>query len=181
MRSSTLTILLMVLLPCASADTESGSWLLQGWVGPGLGRELPLKDAESLPRHVFPDGRGLPEGEGRAVDGALLYAESCAGCHGTQGQGGRAMELVGDRSLLTTEYPDKGIAVYWPHAPTLFEYIYRSMPPDKPASLTTDELYAVIAHLLTLNGLLEEGDLLNATALSNITLPNRQGFRTVGH
>lgn len=149
------------------------------WQGPGLGVELSVELQRQLPVHVFADGSGLPAGEGDATQGAQLYEWHCAGCHGSQGQGGKAMELVGDRSLLTSEYPDRGIAVYWPHAPTLFEYVYRSMPPERPASLEADQLYSILAHLLVLNGLLDADRILDAQTLSSIRMPNRDGFRTL--
>ena len=76
-----------------------------------LGRPLSEQEVRTQSQHVFPDGSGLPEGSGNSIKGAELYAEQCAACHGAQGQGGAAMELVGDRSLLATDYPDKGIAV----------------------------------------------------------------------
>ena len=86
------------------------------------------------------------------------------------------MELVGDRSLLASQYSDKGVAVYWPWAPTLFEYIRRSMPPDAPYSLSVNETYAIVARVLELNGLIEAGQTLDAAVLSAIEMPNRDGF-----
>ncbi len=91
------------------------------------------------------------------------------------------MELVGDRTLLATEFPDRGIAVYWPYAPTLFEYINRAMPPDKPYSLSADELYSVIARLLELNGLINPGQSVNAEMLSSLKMPNQDNFHSGHH
>jgi len=88
------------------------------------------------------------------------------------------MELVGDRSLLASEYPDRGIAVYWPYAPTLFEYIQRAMPPDKPYSLTANETYSVIARLLELNGLIDSDQQVNSAVLSTLQMPNKNNFRS---
>lgn len=147
--------------------------------GPALGEELDTATLNTLPKHVFADGTGLPEGAGDTVKGTELFADQCAACHGSQGQGGSALELVGDRSLLATEYPDKGIGVYWPYAPTLFEYIQRAMPPDKPYSLTADEVYAVVARVLELNGLVSAGQRVDAAYLSSIEMPNRDGFRSI--
>lgn len=148
---------------------------------PKLGKQLAPSLSNTIRQHVFADGEGLPMGKGSAVEGKELYLQKCAQCHGSAGQGGRAMELVGDRSLLNNEYPDKGIAVYWPYAPTLFEYIYRSMPPDKPASLSVDQLYSIIAHLLVLNDLWDETEMLDKAALQMVKMPNVNGFETVGH
>lgn len=144
---------------------------------PELGRPLSNKELSELPRQVFADGEGLPAGSGSTEQGKILFDTQCAACHGGQGQGGSAMELVGDRTLLATEYPDRGIAVYWPYAPTLFEYIRRAMPPDAPYSLSVNETYAVIAHLLQLNGLADQGQRVDAAFLSTLLMPNRDGFR----
>jgi len=150
------------------ADSESG-----------FGRLLSADELALLPMHVFADGTGLPGGEGDAQLGKQLYAKQCADCHGSVGQGGRAVELVGDRTLLATDIPDRGIAVYWPYAPTLFEYVRRAMPPDKPYSLKVNEVYAIVAHLLELNGLIEPGVSVDAAFLSTVKMPNRDGFRSL--
>ena len=147
---------------------------------PALGQPLDSNEREALDQHVFPDGQGLPPGHGDAERGRTIYAARCAGCHGDRGQGGSAMELVGDRTLLATEIPDRGIGVIWPYAPTLFEYIRRSMPPAEPYSLDSDEIYSLIALLLELNGLLEPGRRVDAALLANLRMPNRDNFRS-GH
>ena len=145
---------------------------------PGLGRMPQASELAAMTTHVFADGSGLPQGSGDAEQGSVIYASRCAGCHGNEGQGGSAMELVGDRSLLATEFPDRGIAVYWPYAPTLFEYIKRAMPPDKPYSLSNDELYSVIARLLELNNLIDSGQRVDAAVLSSMQMPNKDNFRS---
>ena len=144
-----------------------------------LGTPLPAEQLESLSQHVFADGRGLPEGSGTAAQGVVLYAAHCASCHGSEGQGGKALELVGDRSLLATDFPDKGIGVHWPNAPTLHEYIRRSMPPETPGMFSNDELYALIAYLLDINDLMDSNFVLDRQTLSDIRMPNRQGFITI--
>ena len=159
----------------------SDVWIRGVWNGPDLGQPTSPEAIHDLPRHVQADGSGLPAGEGNAREGAALYAQQCARCHGDRGQGGRALALVGDRSLLATEYPDRGIAVFWPNAPTLFEYVYRSMPPERPATFSASQVYALLAHVLELNGLLAPGRSLNAATLSAINMPNRDGFRTLAH
>ncbi len=148
---------------------------------PGLGRVPTEAELAKLPKHVFANGNGLPAGTGDSVRGKKIYTLLCADCHGNEGQGGSAMELVGDRALLATEFPDRGIAVYWPYAPTLFEYINRAMPPEKPYSLSADELYSVIARLLELNGLINPGQSVNAEVLSSLKMPNQDNFHSGHH
>jgi len=130
---------LCCLLLCGSAFATTT--LYADELSPTLGRVLETAEVQALPQHVFPDGTGLPPGEGDVAQGESVYVARCAGCHGATGQGASAMELVGDRTLLATEYPDRGIAVYWPYAPTLFEYVKRAMPPDAPYSLSDNEVY----------------------------------------
>ena len=163
------------------ADDVSDAWIRGVWQGPDLGQPISREAMHDFPRHVHADGNGLPAGEGNALEGAALYAQQCARCHGNRGQGGKAMELVGDRSLLATEFPDRGIAVFWPNASTLFEYVYRSMPPERPATFSANQVYAILAHVLELNELLAPGRSLNAATLSAIKMPNRDGFRTLAH
>ncbi|OED38204.1 hypothetical protein AB833_20800 [Chromatiales bacterium (ex Bugula neritina AB1)] len=143
---------------------------------PALGIELRDTAVAELPPAIFADGTGLPEGEGNSALGEEVFDQECSICHGREGIGGAAMELIGDRSLLATEYPDKGIAVYWPYAPPLFDYIRRAMPPSSPYSLSNEEIYAVIAYLLERSDLLEAGAYLDATRLSSIVMPNRNNF-----
>lgn len=141
-----------------------------------FGRALSAEEINALDTHIFPEGEQLPDGEGTFAAGKSIYQEQCASCHGGMGEGAVAVELVGDRSLLTTAYPDKGIGVYWPYAPTLFQYIQRAMPPENPGLLTDTELYSLIFYLLYLNNLLPEGGRLDRQTLANIKLPNRDGF-----
>jgi len=129
-----------------------------------------------LPPTVFADGTGLPDGVATARAGAPLYAARCASCHGAQGEGARAVELVGDRTLLASDYPDRGIAVFWPYAPPLFDYVRRAMPPDAPYSLDAEETYAVVAYLLELNGLVAADTPVDAEFLAELPMPNAAGF-----
>ncbi len=146
---------------------------------PGLGMPLSAQDQADLPAVIMADGSGLPDGEGNALLGEQVFQDKCMICHGPRGMGGSALELVGDRALLATAYPDKGIAVYWPYGPPLFDYIRRSMPPSVPYSLSNEEVYAVIAYLLELSDLLESGAYLDADRLSMIRMPNRDNFTEV--
>ena len=50
------------------------------------------------------------------------------------------------------------------------------MPFDAPQSLTPDEVYSVIAWLLFQNKVIAEDTVIDAHALPNIQMPNRNGF-----
>lgn len=143
--------------------------------GPRLGKPLTPEALAGLDIHVFPDGSGLPDGEGDAVDGAKLYEGLCASCHGPRGTGGSASELVG-RSPLNGPHPDQSVGNYWPYATTLFDFIRRTMPLNAPRSLTDSQTYALTAYLLEINGIVAPGTRLNKGNMSAIRMPNRDGF-----
>lgn len=143
--------------------------------GPHLGKALAAADLDGLDIHVFPDGTGLPEGRGNTDTGAQLYHSLCANCHGPHGTGGSAGELVG-RSALNGPHPDQSVGNYWPYATTLFDFIRRSMPLNAPRSLSPDQIYAITAYILEINGLLAKGAVLDQKSLPAIQMPNRDGF-----
>lgn len=122
------------------------------------------------------DGAGLPKGSGKATDGKRIYVESCASCHGDSGQGGIADVLVGGKGTLNTLKPLKTVGSYWPYATTLYDYVHRAMPFNAPQSLTPDQVYAVTAYVLFLNGILPEESTLDAESLPKVQMPNRNGF-----
>lgn len=144
--------------------------------GPNLG--VPASPAAIAARDtlVFPDGTGLPPGSGTAADGAALYASRCLSCHGPEGRGGAGGELAGGNPDRRAPSPDRTIGTYWPYATTLFDFVRRAMPMTAPRSLTNDEVYALTAYLLALNGVVAKDARLDAGTLSRIALPNRHGF-----
>lgn len=126
---------------------------------------------------ITPDGAGLPRGSGTVKQGAEIYAASCAACHGAKGEGTVADRLVGGIGSLNTAKPLKTVGSFWPYATTIYDYINRAMPYTAPQSLTPDQVYAVTAYLLHLNGIVAADASLDATSLPKVRMPNRDGFR----
>ena len=143
---------------------------------PRLGKPMTPQQAARGSLNVFPDGRGLPPGQGSAAQGAALYVSRCAACHGENGRGASAEELAGGSEPLTSPTPDKTIGLYWPYATTLFDFTRRSMPMNAPGSLSADEVYAITAYLLFVNRLIGEAEVMNAATLPKVRMPNRDGF-----
>ena len=143
---------------------------------PHLGRPLSAAQAVNAGVTIFADGRGLPAGSGDARLGKPLFAEHCARCHGVGGRGGSAPELVGGTAALASARPDRTIGLWWPFAPTLFDFNWRAMPMDRPGTLSADEAYAVTAYLLFAEGLIGEAAVMNRTSLPKVQMPNRAGF-----
>jgi len=131
---------------------------------------------------VRPDGKGLPPGRGSVGEGARIYAEQCAVCHGKQGEGARYEALAGRepsdfRFAQDPKLRDKRtVGNYWPYATTLFDYINRSMPQAVPGSLKPDEVYGVTAYVLFLNGLVAQDAVLDAQSLPKVVMPARDRF-----
>src|SRR3954469_10785071 len=140
---------------------------------PGLGK--PITPAEIAPWdiHIMPDGTGLPPGSGTSAQGASIFAQKCAACHGEGAKGGQSAALVGGPPRASLD-GGKTIANYWPHATTLFDFIRRAMPYQAPKSLTDNEVYAVTAYILALNKLIGENDVLDAQSLPKVKMPNRE-------
>lgn len=128
---------------------------------------------------VFPTGRGLPAGSGTVEQGRALYDEKCSSCHGPEGRGETAEELVGREEPLTAPDAAQTIGSYWPFATTLFDYTRRAMPMDKPGSMPANEVYAVTAYLLHLDGIIGAKDTMDAHSLPKVRMPNRDGFRRI--
>lgn len=147
-----------------------------GAQGPNLGRPLTPEEIRKIDITVAPDGRGLPPGSGSVSTGAAVYAKSCQSCHGAQGAGKPQDQLTGGVGSLASSKPVKTPASYWPAATTLFDYVRRAMPIASPQLLTNDEVYAVTAYILSIDGIVPSDAVLDAKSLPRVKMPNRDGF-----
>jgi S-disulfanyl-L-cysteine oxidoreductase SoxD len=124
-----------------------------------------------------PDGSGLPPGRGTVAEGKKVYDGKCSSCHGADAKGGPVYgSMVGGIGSFKTDKRAVTPGSMYPYAPILFDYIRRSMPMDSPQTLTTNEIYAVSAYILNLNGLLPADAVIDQRSLSQIKMPNRDGF-----
>jgi cytochrome c len=144
----------------------------------GFGRPATPQEIAAADIDVHPDGTGLPAGQGSVEQGAALYATACAACHGERGEKplDSTLRLIGGQGTLATPKAVQTVGSYWPYATTLFDYIRRAMPFTAPRSLTPDQAYAVTAYLLSLNGIVPDGTVLDAATLPQVRMPNRDGF-----
>lgn len=142
----------------------------------GVGRAVSAAEIGNYGIMVGADGKGLPEGSGTAVEGKAVYAAKCGNCHGAKGEGGIGTALVGGKGTLATAKPLKTVGSYWPYATTVWDYVHRAMPFDRAGTLKYDEVYSVVAYVLFLNGIVEEKQVMNASTLPKVRMPNRDGF-----
>lgn len=150
--------------------------------GPNLGTPLAPADERVLDFTVMPDGSGLPAGRGDVATGARLYAAQCEACHGPAGARpiGQIPALTGGVGSLASARPVRTVASYWPYAPLLFDYVRRAMPPTAPGSLGPDQVYAVTAYILSVDGIVPAGATLDQSSLAGVRMPNRDGFVIAG-
>lgn len=123
------------------------------------------------------DGFGLPPGKGTVERGTDVFADQCAACHGTFGEGeGRYPKLVGGKGTLRDDRPEPTIGSYWPFAPTLWDYINRAMPMPAPHTLSADDVYALTAYILNLNDIVPNEFVADRDSLPKVKMPNRDSF-----
>ena len=144
----------------------------------GIGRPATAEEIAVRDISVSPSGAGLPAGSGTAAQGRPLYEQRCAGCHGLRGDGvgDDYPALAGGSGTLATSNPIQTVGSYWPYATTVWDYIHRAMPYDTPGTLHPDEVYAITAYVLFLNGIVSEVAALDAHSLPAARMPNRDGF-----
>ena len=151
-------------------------WQLVSAETPNLGEPITAQEMQEIDFAISPDGQGLPPGSGDARVGFDLYQAHCLACHGVKGQEGINDRLAGGHGSLTTSSPVKTVGSYWPYATTVFDYLRRAMPYTAPGSLSADELYALTAYLLFINGVIEENASMDATSLPQVKMPNADNF-----
>jgi len=144
---------------------------------PNLGKVASPEEIASWDIDIGPDGVNLPPGNGTPQQGEQVYLAKCVACHGEKGSGKPNDQLAGGQGSLEPGHaPVKTVGSFWPYATTLFDYVRRAMPLNEPKSLRDEEVYAVVAYILRLNGVIGENDTIDAQTLPAIRMPNRDGF-----
>jgi len=142
-----------------------------------FGRAATPEEIRSYGVMIGPSGRELPPGRGTAKEGAPIYAQKCASCHGKDGEGTKVgPDVVGGKGSLAGAHPVKTPGSFFPYATTIWSYIKAGMPATKPGSLSDDETYALTAFLLYRNDIVKESDVLDEKSLPKVQMPNRNGF-----
>src|SRR5262245_1418152 len=141
-----------------------------------VGRPPTPEEIRALGSAIAPDGTGLPAGSGTVAAGRALFEAQCVRCHGPKGEGGVGARLVGGQGTLPTPKPLRTVGSFWPYATTLWDYVNRAMPFDRPGLLEPSEVYAAVAYVLNLNGIIDDNQVMDATSLPKVRMPNRDGF-----
>jgi mono/diheme cytochrome c family protein len=145
----------------------------------GIGRAPTPDELRALDISISPTGDELPPGHGSAKEGAALFQQKgCSGCHGKAATGGLAPELQSskgrDLPLWERGRGKSGWSILpltAPYATIVWDYIHRGMPLGKEGTLTPDEVYALTAYLLFLNGVIPEDQVLDKESLPKVKMP----------
>lgn len=157
-----------------------------------IGRPATAEEVAAWDIDVRPDFQGLPPGSGSVEDGEALWLEKCAVCHGDFGdsnevfsplvlgnitpediESGRVAALTDPAVVRTTLMKVSTLSTIW-------DYINRAMPWNAPKSLTTDEVYALVAYLLNLGYIVDYDFVLSDENIQDVQamMPNRDGMTT---
>ena len=144
---------------------------------PKLGKPATPEQISKVDTSIPPDGKNLPAGSGSVAQGAQIFAQKCAVCHGANAEGTPSGDrLIGGIGSLATPNPLKTVNSYWPYATTVFDYIRRAMPITNPQSLQNDEVYSLVAYILSMDNVVPKDAVLDANPLPKAQMPNRAGF-----
>jgi len=168
MRESCAVMLVVVALAGATSVQAQSPY--------GIGRAATPAEIAGWNIDIDRYGNNLPPGSGSVTHGHEVFDQQCSACHGAKGEDGVGDQLVGGQGTLASPKPIRTVGSYWPYAPTLFDYIRRAMPQNAPQSLSNEDVYAVSAYILNLNGLLPADATVDAKTLSAIKMPNRNMF-----
>ena len=178
MRSPSWVLALAAAIVAAGCATQQAE--MQAAPSPRVKFGKPISNADIAAWDIdirTTDGKGLPAGRGSVAEGKVVYEAKCLSCHGADGKGGPVFgTMVGGIGSFKTTTRVLTPGSMYPYAPILFDYIRRAMPMDHPQSLTTNEVYAVSAYLLNLNGIIPDNAIMDQNTLARVQMPNRNGF-----
>jgi cytochrome c551/c552/cytochrome c5 len=155
---------------------------------PGIGRAATPAEIAAWDIDVRPDFKGLPTGSGSVQKGQKVWDDKCASCHGTFGEsnevftpivgGTTAEDVKRGRVKSLTAGEQRTTLMKLPTLSTLWDYINRAMPWNAPKSLSTEDVYAVVAYILHLGDIVPADFVLSDRNIAQVQqkLPNRNGM-----
>jgi cytochrome c len=156
---------------------------------PGIGRGATPAEIRAWDIDVRPDFSGLPPGSGSVKKGEEVWEGKCASCHGTFGEsnavffpiaGGTTREDIAKGRVASLAKPDQArtMLMKLSQVSALWDYINRAMPWNAPKTLTTEEVYACTAYILSLGYVVPEDFVLSDANIGEVQkrLPNRNAM-----
>ncbi|WP_136419032.1 MULTISPECIES: c-type cytochrome [Oxalobacteraceae] len=159
---------------------------------PNIGRTATEKEIAAWDIDVRPDFKGLPKGSGTVAKGQQVWEGKCASCHGTFGESNEVFTpIIGGTTpddiktgrvaaLVTGRQPQKTTIMKVATVSTLWDYINRAMPWTAPKSLSTEEVYSVLAYILNMAEIVPDDFTLSNENIADVQkrMPNRNGMTT---
>jgi S-disulfanyl-L-cysteine oxidoreductase SoxD len=156
-----------------------------------IGRDATPAEVKAWDIDVRPDLKGLPKGAGTVSKGEAVWEEKCASCHGVFGESNEVFTpIIGGTTKADIErgrvknlehgssFPQKTTIMKVATVSTLWDYINRAMPWTNPKTLSPDEVYSVVAYLLSLAEVVPAEFELNDKNMAEVQnrMPNRNGM-----
>ena len=156
-----------------------------------LGRNATKAEVQAWDIDVRPDFKGLPKGAGSVALGERVWEAQCASCHGSFGESNEVFTpIVGGTTKADIErgrvknlepgstFPQKTTMMKVATVSTLWDYINRAMPWNAPKSLKPDEVYGVLAYILSLAEVVPVDFTLSDQNIADVQkrMPNRNGM-----
>lgn len=155
-----------------------------------LGRAATQAEITAWDIDVRPDFKGLPAGSGSAEEGEEVWLERCASCHGDFADANKFFSPLVSGNITEADIEAGHVAslndptrvrttlMKVATVSTLWDYINRAMPWTSPKSLTADEVYSLVAYLLSLAYVVEYDFVLSNDNIADVQarLPNRNGM-----
>lgn len=178
-----LALLALTMLCTATAIGQEKPWQ-------HIGRKATAAEVKAWDIDVRGDFKGLPKGRGSVAQGEQIWESKCASCHGSFGElnevfpplvGGTTAEDI--KNGFVAANANGGVAqkttmMKLARLSTAWDYINRAMPWTAPKSLTTDEVYSVLAYILNLSAVVPPDFTLSNDNIAQVQqlLPNRNGL-----
>ncbi len=154
-----------------------------------IGRPATPAEVRAWDIDVRGDFTGLPPGAGSVRLGEQVWEAKCASCHGAFGESNEVFSpIVGGTSkkdidagrvffLANPGYTHRTTLMRVSRLSTMWDYINRAMPWNAPKSLTTEEVYGVLAYILNLGEIVPADFTLSDKNIAEVQnrLPNRHG------
>ncbi|NIC40305.1 c-type cytochrome [Aquabacterium sp. A08] len=168
-----------------------GSAQAQGKPWHDIGRNATPAEVKAWDIDVRPDFKGLPKGAGSVSLGEEVWIAKCASCHGDFGEsnevftpivGGTTQADIARGRVKNLEegssFPQKTTMMKVATVSTLWDYINRAMPWNAPKSLSADEVYGVVAYILSLAEVVPGDYVLSDQNIAEVQqrMPNRNGM-----
>ena len=125
-----------------------------------IGCGSPASNPSPSPSPSTPPPSAAPTAGQLSDAGKTVYANSCARCHGANGEGVLAPAVIGPSASLSKYNTAQG----------LFTFISTIMPANAPGSLSHEQYVDVLVYLLVKNNYISPNEAFSESGLAGLQL-----------